>query len=169
MVEPQTCLRRHSSGLAAAIGALAAGRRAKARANPLPEWLALAAHSAVAGPCAVIKERHAAADGCCLLPPDIGNAIVRPVPLATAAEIIGRYEPMPAVARYSFGIFFGDSCEGAPRSVKLLKTLSRAPRDEKWKDNCVSGLQIAAVPEAIGIDGGMEGYFGAGLVSAAAA
>jgi hypothetical protein len=33
----------------------------------------------------------------------------------------------------------------------------------------VSGLLIAAVPEAIGIDGGMEGYFGAGLVSAAAA
>jgi predicted nucleic acid-binding Zn ribbon protein len=28
----------------------------------------------------LIKERHAAADGCCLLPPDIGNAIVRPVP-----------------------------------------------------------------------------------------
>ena len=60
----------------------------------------------------LIKDKHAAADGCSLLPPDICSAVIRPIPLATAAEIIGRFEPMPAVARYSFGIFFADSCEG---------------------------------------------------------
>jgi hypothetical protein len=44
---------------------------------------------------------------------DIRTAQVRPIALAQARAIIEQYEPMPAVSRYCFGIFFGDRLGGA--------------------------------------------------------
>jgi hypothetical protein len=48
--------------------------------------------------------------------PDIATAKVRPIPLADARAVIERHEwlgTMPAVARYAFGLFFGDRLGGA--------------------------------------------------------
>jgi hypothetical protein len=48
--------------------------------------------------------------------PDIATAKVRPIPLAEARAIIKQYEwlgTMPAVARFAFGIFFGNRLGGA--------------------------------------------------------
>jgi hypothetical protein len=59
----------------------------------------------------LIKERHEV--GVFVLPPGFDTAIVRPVPKAVAIEIIERYESMPAIAHFYFGLFFGESCEGA--------------------------------------------------------
>ena len=60
----------------------------------------------------VIKERLAAENP---EPPavDIRGAQVRPITLAEARTIIEKFEPMPAVSRYCFGIFFGDRLGGA--------------------------------------------------------
>ena len=47
---------------------------------------------------------------------DISTATVRPISLTEAAKIIKRHEylgTMPAVARWAFGIFFGERCGGA--------------------------------------------------------
>jgi hypothetical protein len=48
--------------------------------------------------------------------PDISTAEVRAIPLTEARAIIERHEylgTMPAVARWAFGIFFGERCGGA--------------------------------------------------------
>jgi hypothetical protein len=61
----------------------------------------------------VIREKLAAAD---TAPPrcvDISSAAVRAITAAEARAIIEQYEPMPAVAQFHFGIFFGDRCGGA--------------------------------------------------------
>jgi hypothetical protein len=59
----------------------------------------------------VIKERLAAENP---EPPavDTRGAQVRPITLAEARTIIEKFEPMPAVSRYCFGIFFGDRLGG---------------------------------------------------------
>jgi hypothetical protein len=47
--------------------------------------------------------------------PDIRTAEVRPIPLAEARAVVDRYEwlgCMPAVARYAFGLFFGERLGG---------------------------------------------------------
>jgi hypothetical protein len=47
---------------------------------------------------------------------DISTATVRPIPLSEARAIIEQHEylgTMPAVARWAFGIFFGERCGGA--------------------------------------------------------
>jgi hypothetical protein len=60
----------------------------------------------------VIRERLATAD---TAPPaaDISTAEVRTITTAEAKAIIEQYEPMAAVCRFAFGIFFGDRCGGA--------------------------------------------------------
>jgi hypothetical protein len=44
---------------------------------------------------------------------DISRAEVRPITLAEAKARIEIFEPMPAVSRFAFGIFFDDRCGGA--------------------------------------------------------
>jgi hypothetical protein len=47
--------------------------------------------------------------------PDIGTATVRPIPLSDARTIIEKHEylgTMPAVARYAFGLYFGERLGG---------------------------------------------------------
>jgi hypothetical protein len=61
----------------------------------------------------VIREQLVAADRSRDAVVDIKTAQVRPIALAQACAIIERYEPMPAVSRYCFGIFFGDQLGGA--------------------------------------------------------
>jgi hypothetical protein len=60
----------------------------------------------------VVRERHSSDDR---TEADIATAEVRPVPLSIAKAIIEKYEylgRMPAVARWAFGIFFGERLGG---------------------------------------------------------
>jgi hypothetical protein len=60
----------------------------------------------------IIRERLAA-ESAESVAADISTAEVRPITLADAKAIIEQYEPMPAVSRYCFGIFFGERLGGA--------------------------------------------------------